>query len=300
MNFNRIGMPSVLRDANTGTGTGGDQWYTTAQVPAETVGHWQNKGWDISSPDKVALAATKAHQEAERLIGVRADHDLVAVPKDPSKGDMNAVWTRLGKPADAKEYEFTGITRKDGKEAPAPLLDSIRTAAFAANLPKQAAPDIAKAVIGYLDQIDAANAAETSAKVVEERTALAKSWNTTPEKLQGSPQMLVAQNAIRALGSALGDGGPAKLLAAVNALENSVGYSSVMSLFHTIGAKIGEDPFHTGDGQVNTGVMSVEQAQARKTELMRDSAWVTKYRNGDREAMREMLALNTLIVGSSQ
>lgn len=72
-------------------GNSGQTWYQTAGVDAETVGHWQNKGWDVTDPTKTVLAATKAHREAERLIGMRADHDMLPIPRDLTKGDMNPV-----------------------------------------------------------------------------------------------------------------------------------------------------------------------------------------------------------------
>jgi hypothetical protein len=269
-------------------------WYQGAEgVDPEMIGHWQNKGWDTSDPAKLAVAASKSQREAERLIGARVDHDLIAVPKDPTKGDWNGVWTKLGKPATAADYDFTGVTKKDGTAADEGFVTAVRDAAFKANLPKGVVPDIAKAVIAHYDGIDARTAAETSAKVTEEKTALAKNWGTTPDKLLLSPHMLAAQKAVAALGV-----DPET----VNALEKGLGYGKVMEMFRNIATKIGEDKFITGDGngKGNQGLLTQDQAVARKADLMRDAAWVTKYLANDQEAKREMNALDVIITGARE
>src|SRR5690242_976648 len=45
------------------------------------IGHWQNKGYDLADPGKVALEATKQARELERHFGVPADQ-LIKLPKD--------------------------------------------------------------------------------------------------------------------------------------------------------------------------------------------------------------------------
>lgn len=270
----------------------GTPWYTGVEgVDQEMVGHWQNKGWDTTNPANLAVAASKSQREAERLIGARVDHDLVAVPKDPTKGDWNGVWAKLGKPATAAEYDFAGVTKKDGTALDEAFVTTVREAAFKANLPKGAVPDFAKAVVAHYDAIDARVEAETSAKVTEERAALAKNWGTTPELLKQSPHMTAAQAAVRALGV-----DPET----INALEKGIGYGKVMEMFRNIASKIGEDKFITGNGngQGNGGVLTVDQAVSRKAELMRDPVWGSKFLNNDQEAKREMNALDVIITGA--
>src|SRR5690242_11512651 len=99
-----MGFPTIMRDGEAGGGSGGGAagggaagggaagggtpWYTPLNVDAETIGHWQNKGWDVTKPENVALAATKQARELERMVGMRADHDLLPIPKDLAKGDL--------------------------------------------------------------------------------------------------------------------------------------------------------------------------------------------------------------------
>ena len=266
-------------------------WYQGAEgIDSEAVGFWQNKGFDVSDPVKLVPQLTKSYREAERMIGMKADHDFVAVPKDPSKGDMNAVWTRLGKPKELTEYEFTGVTHADGSQLDEGFVNTMREGLFKANVPKGAAADIVKAIVSHQDTTSATTAAETAAKLGTEKADLAKNWGTTPDKLMQSPHMTVAQGAVRALGV------PAE---AIQALEKTLGYSKVMDMFRNIGSKIGEDKFIVGNNpQGNNGVMTTEQAEARKVELKNDPGFVTKFLAGDAEARREMLALDTILTNA--
>lgn len=269
-------------------------WYQGAEgVDQEMIGHWQNKGWDTTDPAKLAIAASKSQRDAEKLIGARVDHDLVAVPKDPTKGDWNGVWERLGRPKVATEYDFTGVTKKDGSALDEALVNDMRATLFKANVPKQYAVDAVKGVLAHYDGIEARETAESSAKITEEKAALAKNWGTTPEQLLLSPHMLAAQKAVAALGVSP---------EAVSALEKVVGYSKVMSMFRDIAGKIGEDKFITsdGNGKGNQGLLTVDQAVARKAELMRDPIWGGKFLNNDQEAKREMNALDVIITGSKR
>jgi len=277
-----------------GTGEQGTPWYQGIEgVDQEMIGHWQNKGLDASDPKKVAVAMSKFHRDAERLIGTRADHDLLPVPKAPDKGDWNAVWTKLGKPAKEDEYDFSSVNRADGSKLDDNTVLSLRNAAFKANLPKAAALDMVKAFVAVQDGASAQDAGAAADKIKSEREALAKEWGTTADALAQSPHMTMARQAAAALGVDV---------EAVNALEKGVGYAAVMKMFRNIASKIGEDKWFTGDkaGQGLNGMLTVEQAQARKSELKADPVWVKKYLDGDAQARREINSLDEIIVRSQQ
>ena len=75
-------------------------------VDADLVGAWQNKGYDLTDPAKVAVETGKAWREAEKMIGVPRDQ-LVRLPhntNDPAA--WRPVWERLGAPKEAKDYDF--------------------------------------------------------------------------------------------------------------------------------------------------------------------------------------------------
>lgn len=278
-------------DAGTGGaggtgGTGGTApWYQgVTGADSEMVGTWTNKGWHTKSAPEVAIEATKAYQAAQKFVGAPAD-ELLRVPKDVAdEAGWNKVWSRLGKPADAKEYDFTGIKNADGTPRVDAFTDFMRAQAFALNMPKEAAASLAAKMAKFNDDAATTSATERAAAVATEKTELTKNWGANFEA-----NKFVATQAAKALGV-----DPAT----VSALEGVIGYAKVMEMFRNIGTKIGEDKFVSGGGAGGNGVMTKDQAVARKAELMADKEWTKSYLNRDAAKMREMTALNTMIVGT--
>src|SRR5437879_5504237 len=100
---------AALANSNTAS------WHQGAD--AETLGHIQNRGWQDKPANEVALAAIKAHREAEKLIGVPADQ-LLRLPVSTADAEAwKPVWQKLGAPVDAAGYDFTPIKTAAG-EAP--------------------------------------------------------------------------------------------------------------------------------------------------------------------------------------
>ena len=280
-------MAEATDTTTTTTTTTAKPWYDgVAGVDNEIVGHWTNRGWHNKTPAEVALEATKAWKAAEKFVGVPAEQ-VIRVPKEASdEAGWNTVWTRLGKPADAKGYDFTAIKRADGTNLDADTEAFIRDQSFKLHLTKDAATAYANEWIKREDGAKSSAAAETAAKLIEEKAALAKNWGQNFEA-----NKFVAGRAAAALGI-----DPET----VTALENQVGYAKVMEMFRAIGARIGEDKFvmsGSQDGNRNQGPMSRDQAIARKADLMKDQIWVAAYLKGDTAKAREMTALNTIIVG---
>lgn len=255
-------------------------WYD-GQADAEMVGHWQNKGYDVTSPAKIAIEATKAHREAEKLVGAPASQ-LIRLPADPGKDPegMRAVWQRLGAPKDAAEYDLPQLKDKDGKVTDAALDTTLRTAMAKVNLPKDMAGEITAAIVKHNTDVAVAKAAELEATLVTERETLRKNWGANEPA-----NRVIATNAAKALGLTEVE---------INALEKTVGYARVMEMLRNIGTKIGEDKFIKGEGG-ETKIASRDQANARLTELKQDKAWVKRYNDGDTLAKREMHDLMVII-----
>ena len=84
----------------------------------------------------------------------------------------------------------------------------------------------------------------------------------------------------------------------ISKLESVVGYEKVMEAFRLIGSKIGEDRFITNEQKGGAqGVMTRDQALARKNDLKNDKAFVDKFLAGDAGSIREMAALDRLLTG---
>ena len=136
-----------------------------AGLDAELVGHVTNRGWDKLDPAKAAVEAAKAHREAEKYLGVPADR-LVRLPAnltDPV--EMKPVWQKLGAPAEAKDYDFTSVKDAAGQPIAAPLAEAIRATAFAANVPKDVATQIAATVVKHFDGVTKETNAVVEAKL---------------------------------------------------------------------------------------------------------------------------------------
>jgi hypothetical protein len=270
---------------STQGGGGAAPWYQgVAGIDSELIGHFVNKGWDKLTAAEAAAHAAKAHRDAEKFVGAPAN-ELMRLPKDASdEAGWKNIWKKLGTPDKSDDYDFSGIKRSDGTALDDAFAKQMKDEAFKLNLPKDTAAKMTEQFVKYQDNVRAAESAEQAAKLTEERQALQKNWGANFEA-----NKFTAQRAAQALGV-----DPET----VGLLEKHVGYSKVMDMFLNIGSKIGEDKFVSSGGNSSNGVMTRDQAIARKGELMADKAWTKSYLDGDAAKKREMLALNTLIVGT--
>jgi len=268
--------------ASAAAGSGTPVWHE-GKVDAETVGFWQNKGYDVSDPVKVASELTKQYRAAEKFLGAPADQ-IVRLPKaDAKPEDLRAFYQRLGAPAEAKDYDFAAIKDSAGNAISAPLADALRAAAFDRGLSKDAATTIAQSVVKTLDGIKATETAERTAKIAESKAELAKNWGANFDY-----NRLKAMDGARRLGIDQDT---------VATFENLMGYAGIMETLRKIGAGTSEDTFVERGTGSNGNVTTREGAISRKAELMADGAWATRYLSGDVAAKREMDAINIMIDG---
>lgn len=246
-------------------------------VDPAVKGFWETKGLKLDSAKDFSLKLTEMYQGAEKFIGVPPDQ-VVKLPKaDASPTDLRAFYERLGAPKEAKDYDLSAV--KDTSVA-----EAMRNAAHASGLPKDAANAVAKAIATALDSKTTADNAVTTAKLQEQKDALTKNWGDK-----------FAYNHLQAIEGARRLGIDPE---GVKALESVIGYDKVMEVMRKIGVNTREDTFvERGAGGAAGDVTTVEGARARKTELMADKDWVTKYNAGDAAAKREMTRLNQMITG---
>jgi hypothetical protein len=256
-----------------------------AGVDAEHLGLWQNKGWKVDDPKALATELTKSYQQLERHFGTPPDQ-LLRMPKPDAKPeDIKAFWARLGAPAEAKDYDFSGIKDAAGQPIAAPLADALRAAALDAHLPKDAAAAIAASVVKHLDDAKAADGAVRTAKIAAEKAQLVKDWGVNFDF-----NHLKAMEGARRLGITP---------EAVQNLEKEIGYKATMEAMRKIGAGTSEDIFvDRGAGGQGGPVTTREGAMARKAELFADKAWTTRLNAGDVKAIEEWKSLNVMIDGN--
>lgn len=276
----------IVIDEGTGSGAAPlapaavKPWYEGAD--AETLGYLQTRGLDGKTAAEAAMAAIQSHREAEKFLGV-PPAQLLRVPDPKDEAATLAFRQRLGYPGSADKYDFSGIKNPDGTELDAGFVARARAQADSLRLSQEDAARFISAEVKERVDSQAAQLADRTAALDGEKAALKKNWGVNHDAM-----MLVAKNTALKLGATP---------EAVAALESQVGYAKVMELFANIGTKIGEDHFVTNLNPAVPGVMTREMAVARKGELMRDGAWTKRYMDGGTAEVREMTALNTIIVG---
>jgi hypothetical protein len=255
-------------------------WYDGKGFDTEHVAHIQTKGWDKLDPTAAAVAAVMAHRAAEKIVGVPAD-EILRIPKTPTDPGWQKVYERLGAPVDPAKYEFPGLKVGDQDITP-DVTDFLRATAAKLHLPVDAAKTMAADIVAKINaDLTAANVDRT-AKVETEKAALKANWGNN-----AAVHEMTARRAAAALGV------DANM---IGALESVAGYAKVMDMFRSIGEKIGEDKFLTGGSMGGKdGLLTREQASTRRSELMKDTAWVDRYLNGGTAEQREMTSLNTIL-----
>lgn len=278
---------AVAAAAAAAAATGaGDPWHKG--VDAETLGHWQNKGWKVDDPKEIAIAATKQAREAEKFFGVPADQ-LLKLPKaDAKPEDIKAFWAKLGA-AEAKDIDLSAIKR-GGEALDEGFATAMRDALAAAFVPKDKAVGIAAAVVKALESADTAKTTISAAKLAEERAALDRNWGTNKDF-----NLLKAMEGARRLGP--------EFVKALETAKDGPGYAAIMEGMRKIGMGTTEDTFIErgaagGTGQ-GVGVTTREGAAARMAELQSDAAWCKRLTSGDAQAKIEFQALTTMMSGEA-
>ena len=268
----------------TQTTTTATPWFDG--IDAETLGHWDNKGWKYKdSPKELTIELTKAWKGLEKNFGVPADQ-LLKLPKDAAdEAGWSAVRQRLGAPKEAKEYDFTNVKYADGRDFDPAMADALRNTLHKAGTPKDAAPEVAKAVAKVISDAETAKTAERTARLQTERAEVQKEWgqNFDFNRLQAM------QGAKRAVGT---DEAAQKL---ITSMEEAIGYRATMEFWRKIGAGTSEDTFV--DVQKGGTVTTRNGAAARLRELESDPDWAARLVKGDPKARQEMDSLLQQIHG---
>lgn len=253
--------------ANAGAGAAGagaaagTPWYE-GKAETSIIGLWDNKAWDKTDPAKIAIEASKAYGELNRHFGVPAEQ-LVKLPTRPDDPEWGNVWARLGRPAEAKDYDLAGIKYPhNNKDVEPELLEAARAALHKANVPKDAAPELLKGIIKHMSDEQAKAAAVNAGKNRLEIEALQKDWGKDFDF-----NRLTAAQGARRLGIDEGT---------LSDFENMVGYGKLMEMLRRVGANTSEDAWRDG-GKGGTNFPTTRAgAQAEFERLSADQTWVNK------------------------
>lgn len=273
------GAAGAAAGGNVGSNGAAEPWYHGAST--EDVGYLQSKCWD-KDPKTAALGAIKSYRAVEGFVHAPPDQ-LVRWPKDASDAaNWAKVHERLGVPADAKDYDLSGVKFADGSALDDKFVEAMRVGLKNGAVPKERATSIVQEVVKFMDAADASEGAERATKLQAERDALKLNWGNNL-----TPNLILAQAAAKRLNIDE---------AAITALEGQVGYAKVMEMFRDIGTRIGEDKYLSG--AINsTGPLSKDMATAELASKMADHAWTQRLLAKDATAIMEYNNLTRVIAG---
>lgn len=250
--------------ATGATGAANTPWYSTADQ--ETVGWMETKGYkaDQLTPE-IALLAIKNHRNAEKFIGAPADQ-LIRMPKEGDAKAMEAIYDKLGRPADPAKYDLALPDNADKG-----FVEWARGTFHKLGLNNTQAKELTAAFNAFNETAAKAKADASAADTQIQARELQKEWGAAFEQ-----NAAVADRAAEVFGM-----GEKELMA----LKSAMGAAGAMKFLHNIGAKMGEDKFVEGKGGGGGfGAMTPAAAQAEIKALQTDSDFRTKLVNGDRDA----------------
>jgi hypothetical protein len=236
-------------------------WYSG--FDQETVGWLENKG--ISKLDQPAAmeSLVKGFRGAEKYIGVPKEQ-LLRLPdfNKADKVELDAFYTKLGRPDDPKGYEITS----DNPD----FADFAATMFHEAGLTKAQTDKVVAKWDEYVTKTNGGMTEQAQLNSAAQKENLHKEWGAAYEK-----NLQIAKITANKLGIQESQ---------IDGMESVLGFDGVMKLMVQLGQ--GEDSFVSGDSP--NGPMTPTQAQAKIKQLQEDKAWTMKYLKGNTDAREEM------------
>lgn len=233
----------------------------TSELPDELKGYVQTKGF------KDPAAVLESYRNFEKLHGVPADR-LIRLPETLEGAEARAIFEKLGRPHDAKDYSIKVEEFAGGQE----LGEWFRSIADRANWTQKQLDSFVDAWNERSKNWQTSETEKAEATYIEQEQSLKRSWGLAYDQ-----NINLAKQGALAIGLSPEN---------VDALEAAMGYEKTMLMLHKLGSATGESKFVSG--QSAGGVMSADAAKAKIQELMGDSAFIRRYSKGDAEARRQM------------
>lgn len=227
------------------------------------------KGWQDQN------AIVRSYRDLEKLTRGTPAERLAAIPDkaDDAEG-WNALYSKLGRPESADKYEIPmpseGGSEEFAKWARGTFHELGLSAAQARSLVEKW-NEFATSTMG-------AEAEAGKRAYEEEQTALKKEWGSSFDKNLAAVKRAATQLGLTA--------------ETLDALENTVGYSTLMRHLQTVGVKLGEDAFVNGDGGRAGFAMTPGAARAKIAELKSDQNFRDRLVKGDVKAKAEWEGLH--------
>lgn len=260
--------------------------HTGATTETVNPGSWmagfsdEMKGYISTKGFKDPGTMADSYRNLEKLIGVPQERVMKLPEKfygDDGKltPEGRQIYERLGAPKDPKEYGLDKLIPKEGGDPK--LMEHFSGVFQEAGVPKSAAEKIVSSWNEYQAQQTTVMKEAALQKFKDSNAALVKDWGAAFE-----------QNTQIAIEGKKRMGHDDKT---VDALSTVLGHAETMKLYRQLGSAVGESAFVSGRA-APTGPVDPSTARAQIAALKSDRAFVTKYNNGDAEAVAKLTRLH--------
>lgn len=264
-------------------------------IDAENRGWAENKGWLGDNPAESFAKAVKAHREAQGFIGAPPE-ELLRMPRaNADTSEVRQFLTRLGVPAEAKDYDLSSVKFTDGTDLDQGFSDSIRGIMFNARVPSDRAAEVVRGLVKMEEANDAADRAERTTRLASQNQQLETNWGKNYDV-----NMMAARIAFEKTAAAAGMPQEA-ITAEVNRVfaKGKVENAVAMEMWRILAQTMTEARFITGGPQTSAGPMSREAALAEIEALKKDKEFFTRWQRGDRTERQKWDNLHKIAFGQA-
>jgi len=236
----------------------------TAAFDEDTSAYVSNKGW--KEPSDMLMS----YRNLEKFAG-GAKNLLELPPENATPEQLDAFYSKLGRPADPNEY---GLKAPDGGD-PA-MVEWFKGTAHKLGLSAKQAQSLFtefNGMSGSMQEKLQTQMAQESEKAIG---TLKQEWGQAYDQMIGA-----GRRAATALGYDAGR---------LSAIEDKLGTAEMLRLFATLGSKMGEDSFA---GERSEGGFGTTPAAAKQqlADLKLDKGFLDKYLSGDKDAVGKLQRL---------
>lgn len=236
----------------------------TAAFDEDTSAYVSNKGW--KEPSDMLMS----YRNLEKFAG-GAKNLLELPPENATPEQLDAFYSKLGRPADPNEY---GLKAPDGGD-PA-MVEWFKGTAHKLGLSAKQAQSLFtefNGMSGSMQEKLQSQMAQESEKAIG---TLKQEWGQAYDQMIGA-----GRRAATALGYDAGR---------LSAIEDKLGTAEMLRLFATLGSKMGEDSFA---GERSEGGFGTTPAAAKQqiADLKLDKGFMDKYLSGDKDAVGKLQRL---------
>lgn len=268
----------LYRDADTGgaggtgtegAGANGTQAGAQGGTPAPAAFDWKGLNLEPGLQNVVEAHQWKSpadllnsYTNLQKVMGIKGSNPdrVLILPKEGDAPEAwNEVFTKLGRPAKAEEYELP-VPEGQPKE----FANKASQWFHELGIPKGAAVKLAERFNAHAQEMMTAQQAQLTDTHTKQMTDLKTEWGA-----EYDANTLVVDKAAQTFGMGKEE---------LSALKQAMGPAAAMKFLHNIGSRLGaEGRFVDGQGGSNDPVMSPAQAQAEIQRLIKDKAFVQQW-----------------------